>query len=140
VQKRFTYGGRDGWRTDRGRVFLALGEPESIRRVPGGVEALEKEIWSYGGSAGADAMRQPSGSGGADPTRQFVFYRCGDGTFRLDPSCGFVKDPTSVAFDTERADFIRKVRDMNGGSGLRTMLNKVLLPVPGAFRPPLSPR
>jgi len=123
---RFGSGGRDGWRTDRGRVFLALGEPETIRRDPGGVDALEKESWSY------------RGSGGTDPPLQFVFYRCDDGSYRLDPSCALQRDGTSVAYDTQRADFIRQHRDnsFGTGNGPLSALNRVLLPVPGGVPGP----
>lgn len=129
ADERYRIAGREGWKTDRGRILLALGEPSSVRREPGGLTSLEEEVWTY------------SGANTSDPPRQIVFFRCHDNDYRLDPSCAFQRDGTSVAYDTERQNYIRQLRDQasNSGGGLVTMLDKLLEPVPGGVpvqRPP----
>ena len=127
---RFRTGFQRGSRTDRGRVFLALGEPALIQHESGGVSAVEKEVWSYNGPAGAES-----------PLR-IVFYRCRDGGYRLDASCSAERDPTSVAYDGERAEFFRRLRYDNAsfaGGGALAMLNGLLLPVPGGVPLPRGP-
>jgi len=39
--------GRDGWETDRGRVYLMYGEPNEIERYPNETETRPYEIWNY---------------------------------------------------------------------------------------------
>ena len=122
ADNRFRTGFQQGSRTDRGRVFLALGEPATIQHESGGVSALEKEVWTYDSPAGAES-----------PLR-IAFYRCIDGGYRLDASCAAERDPNSVAYDGERAEFLRRVRyGRHGFLGDRAlaMLNGLLLPVPG---------
>ena len=121
---RFRTGGQPGSRTDRGRVFLALGEPALIQQESGGVRSVEREVWSYEGAAVAES-----------PLR-IAFFRCRDGSYRLDASCSAVRDPTSVAFDGERSDFLRRLRDRSFAGRSVTTLNGILLPVPGGV--PLS--
>jgi GWxTD domain-containing protein len=43
---------REGWRTDRGRVWILYGPPEEIERNPFAIEGFPYEVWSYyeGGS------------------------------------------------------------------------------------------
>jgi len=125
---RFRTGFQEGSRTDRGRVFLALGEPAAVQHESGGMRALEKEVWTYDGAAGTDS-----------PLR-IAFYRCRDGGYRLDASCsGVRRDPNSVAYDGERAEFLRRVTASRGafmGTRMFAMLNGLLQPVPGGV--PLS--
>jgi GWxTD domain-containing protein len=40
---------RPGWRTDRGRYFILLGEPRTIERFSGGNEIVDSELWFYQG-------------------------------------------------------------------------------------------
>ncbi len=40
---------RPGWRTDRGRYFILLGEPKTIERFSGGNEIVDSELWFYQG-------------------------------------------------------------------------------------------
>lgn len=127
---RFAFGGAEGWRTDRGRVFMALGEPAGIRHESGGVDAIDQEIWTYARTDGQEAAWQ------------MVFYRCHDGAYRLDRSCAADRDPTSVAFDDERADIVRGVRDATPAftSGrVLGMLGELLKPVPGGLSPVQAP-
>ena len=122
ADNRFRTGFQRGSRTDRGRIFLALGEPAAIQHESGGVSALEKEVWTYDSSAGAES-----------PLR-IAFYRCRDGGYRLDASCAAERDPNSVAYDGERADFLRRVRYGRNallGDRALAMLSGLLLPVPG---------
>lgn len=45
--ERFSYLGKEGWRTDRGRVFIQYGNPDEIERRPSEGEARPYEIWYY---------------------------------------------------------------------------------------------
>jgi GWxTD domain-containing protein len=38
---------KEGWKTDRGRVYLIYGEPSEIERYPNQIETRPYEIWSY---------------------------------------------------------------------------------------------
>ncbi len=44
---RFSALGKEGWKTDRGRVFLIYGEPSEIERFPNQIETKPYEIWRY---------------------------------------------------------------------------------------------
>lgn len=44
---RYSRMGRQGWKTDRGRVYLIYGEPSEIERYPNQSEAKPYEIWHY---------------------------------------------------------------------------------------------
>jgi GWxTD domain-containing protein len=44
---RFSAMGKEGWQTDRGRVFLVYGEPSEIQRYPNQTETKPYEIWQY---------------------------------------------------------------------------------------------
>lgn len=45
--QRYSTMGKQGWRTDRGRVFLLYGEPTEIERYPNQLETRPYEIWQY---------------------------------------------------------------------------------------------
>ncbi|MEJ2617244.1 MAG: GWxTD domain-containing protein [Ignavibacteriaceae bacterium] len=50
VQKcneKFSYMGREGWKSDRGRVYLMYGEPSEIERFPNQQNTKPYEIWHY---------------------------------------------------------------------------------------------
>ncbi len=50
VQKcneRYSNMGREGWKTDRGRVYLLYGEPSEIERFPNEQDTKPYEIWHY---------------------------------------------------------------------------------------------
>jgi tetratricopeptide (TPR) repeat protein len=52
ANRRYRYGSvREGWRTDRGRIFIILGDPVSITPIPGSNDLYPAEIWSYYGDA-----------------------------------------------------------------------------------------
>jgi GWxTD domain-containing protein len=38
---------RQGWKTDRGRIYLMYGEPTEIERYPSQIETRPYEIWQY---------------------------------------------------------------------------------------------
>ena len=38
---------KDGWKTDRGRVYLIYGQPSEIERYPNQIETKPYEIWKY---------------------------------------------------------------------------------------------
>lgn len=44
---RFSAMGKEGWQTDRGRVFLVYGEPSEIQRYPNQTDVKPYEIWQY---------------------------------------------------------------------------------------------
>lgn len=45
--ERFTVMGREGWKTDRGRVYLLYGVPSEIERFPNQQDTKPYEIWHY---------------------------------------------------------------------------------------------
>ena len=38
---------KEGWKTDRGRVYIIYGEPSEISRYPNQIETKPYEIWRY---------------------------------------------------------------------------------------------
>ncbi|MDP3683493.1 MAG: GWxTD domain-containing protein [Ignavibacteria bacterium] len=38
---------KEGWKTDRGRVFLLYGEPSEVERYPNQLDSKPYEIWQY---------------------------------------------------------------------------------------------
>ena len=44
---------RDGWRTDRGRYYIILGEPQSITRFDGYSELVSSHLWFFQGKPGS---------------------------------------------------------------------------------------
>lgn len=64
---RFRWGGVEGWRSDRGRIFIIYGEPDSVQRQHTTRSNATYETWTYAGIG-----------------RQFIFQDFnGDGDFRL---------------------------------------------------------
>jgi GWxTD domain-containing protein len=45
--QRYSTMGKQGWKTDRGRVFLLYSEPTEIERYPNQLETRPYEIWQY---------------------------------------------------------------------------------------------
>jgi GWxTD domain-containing protein len=45
--QRYASMGKQGWKTDRGRVFLLYGEPTEVERYPNQLETRPYEIWQY---------------------------------------------------------------------------------------------
>ena len=127
---RFESNGKEGWRTDRGRVYLALGEPSTITRESGGIDVLDAEVWTY------DAVGAPSRS------LKIAFHHCRDGSYRLDPACDGRGDATSVSVDWERAEYLRTLRLNNpsvSGGRLLIMADSLLTPLPGGLPTPAAP-
>jgi GWxTD domain-containing protein len=63
-----------GWKTDRGRVYIILGEPRDIQRFEGQSQTYPAEVWFY---QGLEKMGLPSGF-------NLVFFKPqGIGDFRL---------------------------------------------------------
>jgi GWxTD domain-containing protein len=118
-----------GWRTDRGRVYILLGEPKAIRHESAGLKAVDKEVWVY------------DGAGDPEGGLEVAFYRCRDGSYRTDPSCPVVGDTSSVAFDWERSNYIRALQISNLGlppSRVRQLLTELLTSL--ARTTPSAPR
>ena len=57
-----------GPHTDRGRLYLLLGKPQTITRFSGEQELVECELWNYSGLSGR----------GLPPFLNFLFYKPGD--------------------------------------------------------------
>ncbi len=65
---------KQGWRTDRGRVYIILGEPNDVNRITGRQGLYDTEIWFYQGKTDM----------GLPPGFNLVFFReNGTGSFRL---------------------------------------------------------
>jgi GWxTD domain-containing protein len=47
ANERYTRLGKEGWRTDRGRVLIVYGEPDQIERHPSESEGKPYETWQY---------------------------------------------------------------------------------------------
>lgn len=67
VNWRFAWGGQEGWRTDRGRIFIIYGEPDNVQRQQNQYGQITFEVWTY-----------------SELGRRFVFQEYNnDGDFRL---------------------------------------------------------
>ena len=47
ANQRYKVYGKDGWRTDQGRVFILYGEPDEIQRFANSIDSKPYEIWNY---------------------------------------------------------------------------------------------
>lgn len=47
ANQRYRSMGKNGWQTDRGRVFILYGEPDEVERFPSGGNSKPYEIWHY---------------------------------------------------------------------------------------------
>jgi len=47
ANQKFTAMKKEGWKTDRGRVYLIYGEPSEIERYPNQLDSKPYEIWQY---------------------------------------------------------------------------------------------
>ncbi|MGD2294654.1 MAG: GWxTD domain-containing protein [Candidatus Aminicenantes bacterium] len=65
---------KPGWRTDRGRVYIILGEPNDVTRFEGKTQVYNTEVWFYQGMTKA----------GLPPGFNVLFYQAGGtGEYRL---------------------------------------------------------
>ena len=65
---------RPGWKTDRGRIHIILGEPQDIERFEGKSSTYDTEVWFYQGKTDL----------GLPPAFYVVFFKeRGSGEFRL---------------------------------------------------------
>jgi GWxTD domain-containing protein len=65
---------RPGWKTDRGRIYIILGEPQDIERFEGRSSTYDTEVWFYQGKTDL----------GLPPAFYVVFFKAlGSGEFRL---------------------------------------------------------
>ncbi len=75
ANSRFGRAPAEGWRTDRGRVLILLGEPDIVRRDAGDPRSVEREVWVY---------RELPGRRGSP--LEITFYRgARESEYRLDP-------------------------------------------------------
>lgn len=51
VEKTFRGGGKPGWATDRGRIYMILGRPNSIETVENAAGVCPTQVWYYYGDA-----------------------------------------------------------------------------------------
>jgi GWxTD domain-containing protein len=50
ANRRYRFGSaREGWMTDRGRIYIILGAPASIEQIAGSADLYPTELWSYYG-------------------------------------------------------------------------------------------
>jgi GWxTD domain-containing protein len=49
VNRRYRYAGKPGWKTDRGKVYLLLGEPNDVRIFHSTDAYYPSELWAYQG-------------------------------------------------------------------------------------------
>ncbi len=47
ASQRYRGMGKEGWQTDRGRVYLVYGEPDDVERFPSSQDSKPYEIWHY---------------------------------------------------------------------------------------------
>ncbi len=47
ANQKYRVHGREGWQSDRGRVFLLYGDPDDIERIPSNEDTKPYEIWYY---------------------------------------------------------------------------------------------
>jgi len=47
ANKRYSAAKKEGWKTDRGRVYILYGEPSEYERFPSDLETRPYEIWRY---------------------------------------------------------------------------------------------
>lgn len=47
ANEQFTSFGKDGWRSDRGRIFILYGNPDEIERFPAQADSKAHQIWAY---------------------------------------------------------------------------------------------
>ena len=65
---------KPGWKTDRGRIYIMLGEPNDIQRFEGRNQTYPSEVWFYQGMA----------SRGLPPAFNLLFFQhSGVGEYRL---------------------------------------------------------
>jgi GWxTD domain-containing protein len=119
-----------GWKTLRGRVYVLLGEPTTVRHETGGRKAIGKDVWVY------------ATPGDPQADLEIGFWRCGDGSYRLEPSCEVRINPNSVTFDDERQEYARILRLQYPNASefvVRHLLNDLLDTLPRSYTAP-APR
>jgi len=65
VNQNFGMLGREGYRTDRGRVYIVYGPPDDVERHPNEADTKPYEIWTYNGIQGGvefDFLQKVQGS------------------------------------------------------------------------------
>jgi GWxTD domain-containing protein len=120
---RFEPIGGPAWASDRARVFILLGEPQSVRRETAGLLAVEKEVWLYPTGDSASGIEIP-------------FFRCPNGAYRLDPTCPGVA-PSSVSNEWFRANAVRWLT-FGTPLYLRSQVNRYLASLAGSGAEPIS--
>ncbi len=99
ANKRFRYSSKEGWMTDRGRIYIILGPPVSIDRYPASPNIYPCEVWSYYGDPAKDLPSHFS---------LVFFQRGGSGEYQLydpvadGPAALLVEGRNMDPFDYER--------------------------------------
>jgi GWxTD domain-containing protein len=47
ANERYRVMGKEGWKTDRGRIYILYAEPDEVQRYPNSDNAKPYEIWNY---------------------------------------------------------------------------------------------
>ncbi len=118
------YLGRDatvpGWRTDRGRMYVLLGEPQEIQRFTGKSGLYDTETWFYQGKTDAGL---PAGF-------YLIFFReHGNGTLRLYSPAHDGPMALMATYTGDPADYTKAyeaLRDIEPG-----LAEVVINPIPG---------
>jgi GWxTD domain-containing protein len=126
-----------GWKTDRGRIHIILGEPNDIQRFTGGQGVYPSEVWFY----------QNRPEAGLGPAFSLVFFQeRGQGDYKLySPAkdgpqallSGYIGDPTDYVSAYKRLrDIMPALADVSlslipgeglAGSGRPTLASDLLL-------------
>ena len=101
---------RDGWRTDRGRYYIILGEPQSITRFDGYSELVSSQLWFFQGKPGS----------GTPAFFYLVFFKRNDfGEYRLfspmadGPQALLTSAEYTPGAGTQRAAY-QRIREVSG--------------------------
>jgi GWxTD domain-containing protein len=98
---------KPGWRTDRGRMYIILGEPNDINRYSGKTELYDCEVWFYQGKT---ELGLPAGF-------NLLFFKPnGQGEFRLYSPAGDGPGalmPGSINASTDYAASFKSLNDID---------------------------
>ena len=94
---------KPGWRTDRGRVYIILGEPQDRVTYAGNQSVYPSEIWWY----------QPDSKSGLPPGFNLVFFQeKGSGDFRLYSPLKDGPQKLLAAYDGDPMDYLAAYKEL----------------------------
>ena len=123
---------KQGWRTDRGRIYIILGEPNDIQRFEGQTDVYPSVIWFYQGLT----------KYGLPPGFNIVFYqKSGIGEYKLYSPLRDGPQALMTAYWGDRTDYLTAYSDLWDVSPLLAQVSMSLIPGEGDAslnRPSLS--